>query len=587
MRRTLCRLALHTRLTRDPFVDVAQEGFELLNNPALNKGSAFSLEERHIFGMRGLLPARVNTLEEQVDRAYKQFKMYPTDLLKNTFCESLKQQNEVLYFSLLKKHLKEMISIIYTPTEGDAITLFSQLFRRPSGCFLDIDHPEDIEKALAHYGNAEDIDYIVVTDSEGILGIGDQGVGGIGIAISKLTLMTLCGGVHPDRVIPVVLDTGTNNEALLKGPLYMGNRRVRVRGTQYDEFVDKFVQTVKTNFPKAVLHFEDFGTNNAHRLLSRYQNELPCFNDDIQGTGAVTLSAIKSALHSTNRHLYDARIVIFGAGSAGMGIANQLVDNMVAQGREISKARENIYMVDRVGLLTSDITDQLNSSQRPFVKDAATIKHFDTKSLFEIVKNIKPHILIGCSTVPGAFTKEIVQEMNKHVDRPIILPLSNPTRLHEAKPADLIEWTNGKVLVATGSPFPPVNGRRISENNNCLVFPGIGLGAVLSRASRISKGMIAAAVDELARLSPVMRDADGPLLPDIEDVSYISTCLATSVVLRAKMEGIATIEKEVSPINGELIEISDDWDECFTWVESQMWKPEYRRYRRLHSMKRH
>ncbi|PRT52938.1 NAD-dependent malic enzyme, mitochondrial [Wickerhamiella sorbophila] len=582
MRASLIRLARHTRLTREPFVDVAQTGQELLNNFQLNKGSAFSNEERRIFKMGGLLPTAVHTLDDQLDRAYNQFHMYPTDLLKNSFCESLKVQNETLYYALMRRHLKEMMRIIYTPTQGDAIANYSQLFRRPAGCFLDINQPDDIAHRMAHYGDAEDIDYICVTDAEGILGIGDQGVGGIGIAISKLVLMTVCGGIHPNRVIPVVLDCGTNNQKLLQNPLYMGNRHERVRGERYDKFLDNFVQTVKQRYPRAVLHFEDFGTAAAYKSLDLYRDQLPCFNDDIQGTGAVTLSALAGALHSTDRHMPDARTIIFGAGSAGCGIANQMVDKLVENdGLSRSEARKNIFLIDRNGLITSDMRD-LMTVQREYAVDPEDPcwKDIDRTSLLELVKAIQPHILIGCSTRPGSFTKEVVQEMCQHVDRPIILPLSNPTRLHEAQPSDLIEWTDGRVLLATGSPFDDVHGRRISENNNCFIFPGIGLGAVLSRASTISKGMIAAAIDELATMSPVLKDPNGPLLPDISEITDISARVATSVVLRARDEGLARVEDEISPVSAEKIEIPADWDECYIWVLSQMWQPEYHRYRR-------
>lgn len=569
-------------MTREPFIDVSTTGRALLNNAMLNKGSAFSNEERRIFKLEGLLPPKVNTLDEQIDRAYNQYKMYPTDLLKNSFCASLKVQNETLYYGVIRRYLKEMMRIIYTPTEGDAIQSYSELFRKPAGLFLNINNPDDIDKRLAQYGDSEDIDYIVVTDAEGILGIGDQGVGGIGISQSKLVLMTVCAGVHPNRGIPIVLDCGTNNKSLLENPLYMGNRHPRIRGPQYDSFLDKFVHAVKKRFPKAVLHFEDFGTSNAYRLLHRYQDKLAVFNDDIQGTGAVTLSALKGALHATGKHLQDSKIVIYGAGSAGMGIAHQLVENMVDSHLDRDVATSGIYLVDRFGLITDALPDdKVSNPQKEFAKPAKEFEHVDTTSLLDIVKTVKPDILIGCSTQPRAFTQEIVQEMAKHVERPCILPLSNPTRLHEAVPADLIKWTDGKVFVATGSPFEPVDGRRISENNNCLIFPGIGLGAVLSRASSITSGMIAAAVDQLASLSPVLRNPDAPMLPDISNITDISARVATSVVLRAQQDGVARVLEETSPWDMDAVEIPDTWDECYIWVLSQMWQPEYRRYRRL------
>lgn len=571
--------AHRTNLTREPVRFCHIEGLELLNKPSFNKGSAFTSAERRAFKLETLLPTVVNTLEEQVSRAYGQFKMMPNNLMKNSFCQSMRDQNQVLFYALITKHLKEMMSIIYTPTQGDAIAQYSKLFRRPSGCYLNINRPDLIEAGLAHWGRKETIDYIVVTDAEGILGIGDQGAGGIGISTAKLALMTACGGVHPDRTIPVVLDCGTDNEGLLNDPLYMGNRHERVRGEEYDNFVNRFVKAVKTRFPDAVLHFEDFGARNAFRLLERYQSQIACFNDDIQGTGAVTMATIKGALHATKASLKDTHILIYGAGSAGMGIAHQIVDNLEkAEKMTPEDARKKIYLMDRFGLITSALDEKhVTDSQRPFVRSAEPFKDIDTTKLAEVVKAIKPQVLIGASTQPGSFTEEVVKEMAQHVKRPVILPLSNPTRLHEAVPADLIKWTDGRVLVATGSPFPPVDGRVIAENNNMHIFPGIGLGAVLSRATRISRAQIAAAVDELAALSPVQRDIEAPLLPDIKNIREISARIATAVVLQAKKEGVASIETHESYASDELVKIPDTFDGCLEWVKSQMWMPEYRR----------
>lgn len=571
--------AHRTNLTREPVQFCHIEGLQLLNKPSFNKGSAFTSAERRAFKLETLLPTVVNTLEEQVSRAYGQYKMMPNNLMKNSFCQSMRDQNQVLYYALITKHLKEMMGIIYTPTQGDAIAQYSKLFRRPSGCYLNINRPDLIEAGLAHWGRKETIDYIVVTDAEGILGIGDQGAGGIGISTAKLALMTACGGVHPDRTIPVVLDCGTDNEGLLNDPLYMGNRHERVRGEEYDNFVNRFVKAVKTRFPDAVLHFEDFGARNAFRILDRYQSKIACFNDDIQGTGAVTMATIKGALHATNASLKDTHILIYGAGSAGMGIAHQIVDNLEkAENMSPEEARKKIYLMDRFGLITSALDEKrITDSQRPFIKDAEPFKGIDSTKLSEVVKAIKPQVLIGASTQPGSFTEEVVKEMAQHVKRPVILPLSNPTRLHEAVPSDLIKWTDGRVLVATGSPFPPVDGRVIAENNNMHIFPGIGLGAVLSRATRISRAQIAAAVDELAALSPVQKDIEAPLLPDIKNIREISARIATAVVLQAKKEGVASIEAHESYASDELVKIPETFDKCLEWVKSQMWMPEYRR----------
>lgn len=407
------------------------------------------------------------------------------------------------------------------------------------------------------------------------MGIGDQGIGGIGISIAKLALMTLCAGIHPSRGIPVVLDVGTDRDSLRNDELYLGNRFPRVRGERYDSFVDSFIQAVKKQFPKAVVHFEDFGVSNARSLLYKYREELPCFNDDIQGTGAVTMSAISAALRTLKEEIIEARILIFGAGTAGVGIAEQLADHMMTKGLSPEESRKNIWLVDRYGLVIEG-EENLTPGQIPFATKRENAKGYDPRILIEIIRHFKPHILIGCSTKAGAFTEDVVKEMNKHVNRPLIMPLSNPTRLHEAVPKDVIEWTNGRALIATGSPFPPVKGRIISENNNCFTFPGIGLGAVLSRASYITKNMIAACVDSLASQSPILTDSSGGLLPRVSNIREISAKIATSVVLQAVKDGVARIQEENVPGTDEKVQIPEAYDECLLWVKSQIWKPDYR-----------
>lgn len=448
---------------------------------------------------------------------------------------------------------------------------------------MDITRPEGIERSLAEFGDSEDIDYIVVTDGESILGIGDQGIGGIGISIAKLSLMTLCAGIHPARAIPVVLDTGTDRESLRNDPMYLGNRFPRVRGEEYDKFIDAFIRGVKKQFPKAVVHFEDFGVLNARRLLYKYRQELPCFNDDIQGTGAVTMSAIAAALRTLKENVTQARILIFGAGTAGVGIAEQLAEHMMTKGLSSENARKNIWMVDRFGLVIEGQAE-LSPGQIPFATQSENAEGYDPTSLVEIIGHFKPHILIGCSTKAGAFTEEVVKEMNKHVERPLIMPLSNPTRLHEAVPKDIIEWTNGKALIATGSPFEPVEGREISENNNCFTFPGIGLGAVLSRATYITKNMLAACVDSLASQSPILTDSNGGLLPRVKNIREISAKIATSVVQQAVKDGVAQVQNEFIPGTTEKVQIPESYDECLLWVKSQMWKPEYRAIKHVDHM---
>lgn len=582
MQPSFIRLARNaTRLSRLPVVDCPYTGLRVLNEPMLNKGSAFSKAEREEFDLTGLLPPAVNTLEEQVQRAYTQFKNCPTPLSKHVFTESMKVQNEVLYYRMIKDHLKEMFSIIYTPTAGEYIENYSQLFRKPEGCFMDINHPEQMEERLRQYGGSEDIDYIVVTDSEGILGIGDQGVGGVGIAIAKLVLMTVCAGIDPGRSIPVVLDVGTDNTEKLSDPMYLGNRIRRVRGKEYDKFVEKFVATVKKIYPKAILHFEDFGTKNAYDILRTYENKFSCFNDDIQGTGAVTVSALTAAMKSLDSDLLDSKIVLFGAGSAGTGIASQIVDYFLVKGRTEREACDQMWLIDRQGLLLDSMKDNLNEGQKRFTVKDKDWEGVDTTKLLEVIKNVKPNILIGCSTRPGSFTEEIVKEMAKHHEHPIIFPLSNPTKLHEAVPSDLLHWTNGKAIVATGSPFDPVDGHVISENNNCFIFPGIGLGGVLSRANRITKGMIAAAIDALVAQSPILTDHKAGLLPDIADIYEISANIAAAVVLQALKEGVAEVESEKQMYSQESVVVPRDYSGCLQWVKNQMWIPEYRPLRKV------
>ncbi|KAM0258465.1 hypothetical protein ACHAQJ_003804 [Trichoderma viride] len=551
-------------------LDCALTGTALLNSPTFNKGSAFPHSERREFSLTGLLPANEQSLDHQVERAYQQYLTRSDDLDKNTFLTSLKDQNEVLFFKLLLTHLKEMFSVVYTPTEGDAIQNYSRLFRRPEGCFLDINHPENVEQDLALWGTPDDVDYICVTDGEEILGIGDQGAGGILISGAKLTLASLCAGVHPSRTLPVVLDCGTDNEDLLNDELYLGLCQRRVRGKQYDDYVQTFVDAARKLFPRAYIHFEDFGLRNARRLLELYRPKIACFNDDIQGTGCVTIAAIMAAMHASEQKLSDTRMVIFGAGSAGVGIADQIRD-AIATEMNIShdKASQQIW---QPGLLTSKL--DVSEAQKGYVKDSSEWSD-DNTNLLSVVKQVKPNILIGTSTVPGAFTEEIVKAMHKNSPRPIIFPLSNPTRLHEAKPADLLKWTNGKALVATGSPFDPVTGPwgedgnditiEIAECNNSVVFPGIGLGCILSRAKLLTDRMLVAAVQGVASLSPALKDPTATLLPDVEEVRTVSVQVAKSVIQAAVEEGVAT-EKDIPSNDHDLEE----------WIKEQMWNPEYR-----------
>lgn len=563
-----------TRLSIEGPIECDLHGFQLLNSPIFNKGSAFTQEERQAFNLSGLLPSKVNTLEEQVDRAYAQFQYLKTPLAKNDFLTSMRIQNKVLYYELVRSHIREMLPIIYTPTEGDAIAAYSHRFRKPEGCFLDITAPEEIDERLAAYGEDKDIDYIVLSDGEGILGIGDQGVGGIRIAIAKLGLMTLCAGIHPGRVLPVVFDVGTNNKELQQDDLYMGNKFERVRGEQYWAFVDKFIRAVKKRFPLAVLHYEDFGVSTGRTMLHRYRADLPSFNDDIQGTGAVVMASMTAALQFSQRDLLQTNVLIYGAGSAGLGVADQIVNHMVSHGLTVADACLRITIMDRRGVVLQSYPNSPEGQLR-YADPDAKWAGVDTKNLQLVVAKVRPTVLVGCSTQAGAFSEQVIKEMYKHNPQPIVFPLLNPTRLHEAFPVDIMRWTDNNALIATGSPFEPVDGYYISENNNCFTFPGIGLGAVLSRCTTITDTMISAAVDQLALMSPKMADPKNGLLPRLEEISHVSSHVATAVILQSLKEGTARVESEEKP-DGGFVEVPRDFDKCLKWVQSQMWKPVYR-----------
>ncbi|KAL4930999.1 NAD-dependent malic enzyme [Aspergillus undulatus] len=546
------------------------QGAPLLGNATYNKGSAHTEEERKQFKLNGLLPPNIQALDEQVDRAYQQYKSRSTDLAKNTFMASMKAQNLVLYHRLLQTHLKEMFSVIYTPTEADAIQDYSRLFRKPEGCFLNIRDQDRIDECLTNFDTGDEIDYIVVSDGEQILGIGDQGVGAILISVAKLVITTACAGIHPSRQLPVMLDCGTNNEELLNDELYLGLRQRRAKGEEYDKFVDNFVKAAKKRFPNAYIHFEDFGLQNAKRILDKYRGEIACFNDDIQGTGCVTLAALMAGLHVSKVPLKEVRVVSFGSGSAGTGIADQVSDAIATEaGIEKSEAMKQIWCIDKQGLLLKSQKDQLTSSQEYFAREDNEWPDGEDIDLLSVIKQVKPHVLIGTSTKPGAFTEEIIREMAKHVNHPIVFPLSNPTRLHEAQPQDITNWTNGRALIATGSPFPPVehNGtkKEIAECNNSTAFPGIGLGVVLSRSRRLSEKMIVAASKALAAKAPALEDTNKPLLPDVEDVRELSLNVAKAVIQTAVEEGLAQEEG-----------IPGDDDEMEEWIRVQMWEATYR-----------
>ena len=485
-------------------------GRQVLSDPRINKGTAFGDDERRDLGVTGLIPSGYVTLDQQVNRVYAQYLRQSTDLARNVYLTDVHDRNEVLFYRLLTSHLSEMLPIVYTPTVGQAIEQYSHEYRRPRGVYLSVDHPELIESSLRAAGlEAGEVDLVVATDAGAILGIGDWGVGGIHIAVGKLAVYTAAGGINPNRALAVMLDVGTDRQSLLDDPLYIGNRHPRVPAADYDRFMDAFVDAVTRLFPSALLHWEDIGVSNARRLLERYRHRLLTFNDDIQGTGAVNLAAVLAAIRAAGTALTEHRVVIFGAGTAGTGIADQLSAAMMAQGMTREQASARFWAVDRPGLLTTK-TPGLSDSQRRYARDRAEVADWAADqpgggiSLAELVSRIHPTILIGTSTVTGAFTEPIVREMTAHAKRPIILPMSNPTSLCEAAPADLIRWTHGQALVATGSPFEPVDyeGTRyvIGQANNALIFPGLGLGVIAARATRVTDRMLAAAAHAVAAL---------------------------------------------------------------------------------------
>ncbi|MGG0789989.1 NAD-dependent malic enzyme [Peribacillus simplex] len=549
-------------------LETTLRGKGILSNPFINKGVAFTEEERNELGLVGLLPSQVLTLEEQVKRAYEQFSTQPSDIRKNGMLYDLFNRNVVLFYRLLKDHLSEILPIIYTPTVGEAIQQYSQEYHRPGGLYLSIDNMEGMEDAFKNLDlSSDDIDLIVVTDSESILGIGDQGVGGINIAIGKLAVYTAAAGIDPSRVLPIVLDVGTDNESLISDPLYIGNRFGRVRGDEYTKFIDLFVENSQAFFPRVLLHWEDFGNINARNIIDNYGEKILTFNDDIQGTGAVTLAAVKSALQVTGVPLKEQRVVVFGPGAAGIGNADQMVEAMILDGISREEAYGNFWAVDYRGLLIDDIPDVLEF-QKSYCRKAEEVEDWTRNEagiipLLEVVKKVKPTILIGTSGQAGAFSEEVVKEMAKHVEHPIIMPMSNPTPLAEAVPEDLIKWTQGKALIATGSPFDDVdyNGvtYTIGQSNNAYIFPGLGLGAIVAEATIISKGMLAAASSAVSRLSDSNKHG-ASLLPSIKQLQEVSKSVAIEVAKTAIEEGVA--KADITDIEKAITE--------------SMWKPEYK-----------
>ncbi|WP_301324226.1 NAD-dependent malic enzyme [Actinomadura rupiterrae] len=518
----------------------------VLNDPLRNRGVGFTQADRDELGLTGRLPSAVLTLEQQAQRAYQQLQAQGSDLAKNVYLEQLHDRNETLYYKVLTDHLGELLPVVYDPTVGEAIEKYSHEYRNPRGLFLSIDRAEDVEKAFAtvHLG-PEDVDLVVCSDAEQILGIGDWGVGGIQIAVGKLAVYSAAAGIDPARTLPVSLDVGTDREELLKDPLYLGNRHPRVRGADYDAFIETYLRTVSAMFPRALLHFEDFGPSNARRILETYGG-YRIFNDDMQGTGAIVLAAVLSAIKVSGAPMREQKVVVFGAGTAGVGIADQLRDAMAGDGGSREQATSQVWLIDKPGLLTRDTPD-LRDFQQSYARDPAEVADWTRDdgaiSLLETVKQVKPTILVGTSAVHGAFTREVVEAMARGAERPIILPLSNPTSRIEAMPADIIAWTKGKALVATGIPVPPVEHDgvtyRIAQANNALLYPGLGLGTIVSGASKVTDRMLSAAARAVADQVDIgARGAS--LLPPVDDLRESSAITAASVVEAAVSDGVAT-----------------------------------------------
>jgi malate dehydrogenase (oxaloacetate-decarboxylating) len=563
----------------------------VLEDPLRDRGAAFTEQEREALGLTGRLPSGVLTLDQQARRVYEQLQRQPTDLAKNVYLEQLHDRNEVLYYKVLADHIAELLPVVYDPTVGEAIERYSHEYRRPRGIYLSIDRPDDIEKAFATLQlGAGDVDLIVCTDAEEILGIGDWGVGGIQISVGKLAVYTAAAGINPRRVVPVSLDVGTDNEGLLNDPLYLGNRHARVRGKEYDAFIEKYLETASRLFPAALLHFEDFGANNARRILVTYRDKYRIFNDDVQGTGAVVMAGLFNALKVTGTRWRDQRVVVFGGGTAGVGIADQISAQMTRDGLDEAQAARQIWIVDLPGLLTDDMSDGMLDYQRPYARSAAeatgwaktpvqvdpsTIQRWPQMAalrqaratsgiitLETAIEHVRPTILIGCSTSHGAFTQRVIEAVSTRVDRPVIFPISNPTSQIEAMPADIIAWSKGHALVATGLPIPPLdyNGVRyeFGEANNALLYPGLGLGTIVAGASQVTDGMLLAAAEAVAGQADVSAPG-ASLLPAVQNLRASSATSAVAVARAAADDGVATAKP------GDLVQA----------VQDAIWQPVY------------
>ena len=557
-------------LTRPLYIPYA--GNMLLELPLLNKGSAFTLHERRKFNLFGLIPDAIETIDEQSHRSYQQYSAFNTEINKHIYLRNIQDTNETLFYHLIGNHLTEMMPIIYTPTVGEACQRFSDIYRRHRGIFISYPDRDHIDEIL-HNVNRRNVKIIVITDGERILGLGDQGIGGMGIPIGKLSLYTACGGISPAYTLPITLDVGTNNQQLINDPLYMGYRQPRISGEEYYNFVDRVIQAIQRRWPNVLIQFEDFAQKNAMPLLEKYRDKICCFNDDIQGTAAVTIGSLIAASRATKKQLKDQIIAFLGAGSAGCGIAERIVSQMVREGLSEAEARKRIFMVDRYGLITENQPNLLDFQYKLVQKlDNTPLweNKSDAISLLDVVKHAKPTVLIGVSGQPGLFTKDVIEALVENTEYPIVFPLSNPTCRAEAVPSDIIEWTKGKALIATGSPFAPVLYQdriyNISQCNNSYIFPGIGLGVIASGARKVTENMLMAAANALADCSPKLQNPEADLLPDLSQIQQISKIIALKVAQAAMHDEIAS--------KMSLIELEQK-------IEDNFWKPEYRTYSRI------
>ncbi len=567
-------MAMNERLqtANNQTCQISLSGRDLINSPRLNKGTAFSDHERDVFDLHGLLPPHVGSLDEQIERRMQALRNQPTSFNKYSLLRDLQDTNETLFYALLLRNIEEMLPLVYTPTVGEGCQRFSEIWRKPRGLFLSYPNKDRIDQILEH-SHYDDVKCIVVSDGERILGLGDQGAGGMGIPIGKMALYTALGGIHPEHCLPVLLDVGTDNEERLENPLYIGWRHHRVRGDEYDAFVDVFVNSVKKRWPHVLLQWEDFAGSNAARLLARYKNQLCTFNDDIQGTAAVATATLLSAINVTGVPLEQQKIVVVGFGTAGIGITNLLSQLMEEKGVPEQEARDRFYALDLHGLVTENGKD-VRPEQMPYARKEKEVQGWRQPNreitLLDVIRHAKPTVLIGVSGQAGAFTEDAVREMARNVSRPIIFPLSNPTSRCEATPQDLLDWTEGRALIGTGSPFDPVNlgGRkvRIDQTNNSYIFPGLALGIIASKAKRVTDTMVMAAAKELARLVPTHRDKNASLLPSLSDSRRLSRSIAQAVGRQAIQDGQAQVVGEDS-LDREL--------------RANIWEPVYVPYERI------